>query len=87
MYEVLTPRSIGEGTVRPPWRHGEPGRNDLAISILFDSWSNDGESNNVPKVGILQRQEEAAPRTGDGMVRSRLFAGKPVGSSTTRRSS
>ena len=41
----------------------------------------------MPKVGILQRQEEAAPRTGDGAVRSRLYAGKTGESSTTRRSS
>ena len=75
----------GKGTVRPPWRHGELGRNDLALSILFDLFlSNDGESNNVPKVGILQRQEDAAPRVGDDTVRSRLYAGKPGGSTTTR---
>jgi hypothetical protein len=41
-------------------------------------------SNNVPKVGILQRQEDAAPRIGDDVVRSRLCAGKPGVSTTTR---
>ena len=39
---------------------------------------------NVPKVGRLRRQEAAAPRIGDDAVRSRLYAEKPGGSSTTR---
>ena len=43
-------------------------------------------SNNVPKVGRLRRQEAAAPHIGDGVVRSRLYAEKPGGSSTTRHS-
>jgi hypothetical protein len=38
----------------------------------------------VPKVGSLRRQEAAAPRVGDGAVRSRLYAEKPGASSTTR---
>jgi hypothetical protein len=31
----------------------------------------------VPKVGSPQQAEGAAPRIGDGAVRSRLYAGKP----------
>jgi hypothetical protein len=41
----------------------------------------------VPKVGRLRRQEAAAPRIGDDAVRSRLYAEKPGGSSTTRHPS
>jgi len=39
---------------------------------------------NGPKVGSPKQARGAAPRTGDGVVRSRLFAGSADGSSTTR---
>jgi hypothetical protein len=42
-------------------------------------------SNNVPKVGIpLSRLRGAAPHAGDSVMSSRLYAGKPGVSSTTR---
>ncbi len=37
-----------------------------------------GVGNRVPKVGSPQQAEGAAPRDGDVVVRSRLFAGRPV---------
>ena len=57
-------------TVRPPWRHGEGGRNDRPAG------SKRPEVTEVPKVATRGlRRPRTAPRAGDGMKCSWLYAG------------